>query len=130
MTSVRFGRESMRRNLTSLMILAMAVLLPVVTIAGVCAVEPQCCVAASADEARLIRADCCADPCADVTRDTSTTADAATQNQRLDRGSDQVPTVALSPQIAAPAAASGDSAAAPSPPDLDRRLASLSILLI
>lgn len=120
----------MRRTLPSLMVLVMAAILPVVTIAGVCGAEAKCCAPASTDQARLSRANCCADPCADVTREATSAADAAKQSHRLDRGIDEVSTVAITSHLPARAAAVDASAAAPSPPDLDRRLASLSILLI
>lgn len=128
MTPVRFGRLSMRRTLTTLMVLAMAAILPIVTIAGVCGAEATCC--ASAPGPVLNRADCCPDPCADVTREGTSASDAAKQSIRIDRMTDEASTVAMTSSVPASPYSAEGSASEPSPPDLDRRLASLSILLI
>lgn len=131
MTSVRFGPMAMRRTLTSLMVLAMAAILPVVTIAGVCETSASCCTPSAADHARLARANCCADPCADVTRESSTAADAAKQTQRLERAdADGLSMIGVASELAMPGRSVDKARSPESPPDLDRRLASLSLLLI
>lgn len=54
------SRPKMRKAAAILVVLAVAMILPVVSIAGACGPKPPCCKASQSEDARLTRGSCCA----------------------------------------------------------------------
>ncbi|HVR42867.1 MAG TPA: hypothetical protein VMS56_05420 [Thermoanaerobaculia bacterium] len=118
----------MRRLTTTLLLLVLASIIPIAVVAAVCGPETPCCRKQDAAEPVLARPDCCSAPCVDTPRETREPGDAAKQI-RLDRP-ELARNAEIGPSIVPPSPSPVTDEAPLPAPDLDRRLASLSLLLI
>ena len=117
----------MRKAAAILVVLAVAMIVPVVSIAGACGPKPPCCKASASDEVRITRESCCAASCASSTVE-AREGTTASLIQRV-----EIQMVAIASVDSQPATSeSVDRIAAHSaaPPSLNRRLATLSLLII
>ncbi|MFN2238456.1 MAG: hypothetical protein ABR524_03605 [Thermoanaerobaculia bacterium] len=118
----------MRNAAAILLVLAVAMIVPVMSIAGACGPKPPCCKASASDETRITRESCCAPAsCASSTVE----AREGTTPSLIQRVEIQMVAIAnVDTQAAAPEPLDRIDAHSAVPPSLNRRLATLSILII
>lgn len=118
----------MRKAAAILVVLAVAMIVPVVSIAGACGPKPPCCKASASDEVRIARESCCGPAsCASTTVESRE----STHPSLIQRVEIQMVVIAsVDSQPASPESVDGIAAHAAAPPTQNRRLATLSLLII
>jgi hypothetical protein len=117
----------MRKAAAILVVLAVAMILPVVSIAGACGPKPPCCKASTSDELRITRESCCAPAsCASSTVEAREGTTSLVQRVEIQ----MVAIASVDSEPATPQSVDRIAAHAAVPPSLNRRLATLSILII
>lgn len=124
----RFPEPKMRKAAAILVVLAVAMIVPVVSVAGACGPKPPCCKASASDEVRITRESCCAPAsCASSTVE----AREGTTPSLIQRVEIQMVAIAnVDSQAATPESVDRIAAHSAAPPSLNRRLATLSLLII
>jgi hypothetical protein len=117
----------MRKAAAILVVLAVAMIVPVVSIAGACGPKPPCCKAGTSDELRITRESCCAPAsCASSTVEAREGTPSLVQRVEIQ----MLAIASVDSQPATPQSVDRIAAHSAAPPSLNRRLATLSILII
>lgn len=124
----RFLRPEMRKAAAILVVLAVAMIVPVVSIAGACGPKPPCCKASTSDEVRITRESCCGPASCASTTVESRESSTPSLIQRVEIQMVAIASVDSQPET--PESVDRIAAHSASPPSLNRRLASLSTLII